>query len=165
MKIANRQNGFTLIEIIVSLAIIGIIAAVFLNIFGSGVTNIFNMGKKSQANVLAQSLVDRIYESSMTIDAKTLADFAAVRAAVETKTNTVLTAEVGAGGFEEVTSVNFNNAYINGTSKNVRYCIISSSNTLVAGNTYPLIKLRLYYDKGKSSVTLNIPIIKQAGKS
>lgn len=52
----------TLVEIIVAIAILGIMSAAFLTIFVSGYSIIFRMGKKTQAmNDKAQTYMDQIY--------------------------------------------------------------------------------------------------------
>lgn len=54
----KRQNGFSLIEIIVSMAIIGIISITFLTIFTSGFSNIFAAGNKSEALLNSQAVIE-----------------------------------------------------------------------------------------------------------
>ncbi len=63
------QSGLTLIEIIVALAIMGILALSFLNVFSSGVVTIFNMGHKTRALAEAQGYIDAIYRSGEVTDA------------------------------------------------------------------------------------------------
>ena len=61
----NNKSGFTLIEIIISLAILGIMAVSFLTIFSSGFSTIFTMGRKTQAmNNQAQMYMDQIYNGT-----------------------------------------------------------------------------------------------------
>ena len=64
MKSKKKNNkGMTLVEVIVAIAILGIMAAAFLTIFVSGYSIIFTMGKKTQAmNDKAQTYMDRIYD-------------------------------------------------------------------------------------------------------
>ena len=61
-KLKNNQ-GMTLLEVIIAVAILGIIAAVFLNSFSTGFINIFNMGNRTKAMLQAQTILDRIHES------------------------------------------------------------------------------------------------------
>jgi prepilin-type N-terminal cleavage/methylation domain-containing protein len=54
----NRQMGFTLIEVILSIAILGIISIAFLTMFTSGIVGISNSGKKSVSHYTAQSQIE-----------------------------------------------------------------------------------------------------------
>lgn len=49
-----NKKGFTLIEVIVSLAVIGIIAVAMLTIFNTGLINIVSAGERSSATNLAE---------------------------------------------------------------------------------------------------------------
>ena len=61
-SVFKSREGFTLIEVLVSLAIIGLIATVFLPIFSGGLANIFDMGRSTQTmNHEAQMYMDQIY--------------------------------------------------------------------------------------------------------
>jgi len=68
----NNKRGFTLIEVILSLAILGIIAIPILTVFTNGFSTIFAMGRKTQAmNNQAQKYMDQIYngEAVSTVEA------------------------------------------------------------------------------------------------
>jgi prepilin-type N-terminal cleavage/methylation domain-containing protein len=54
----NKRKGFTLVEIIVSLAIIGIISVAFLSMFAFGTNNIIMSGKNSSSNFNAQAILE-----------------------------------------------------------------------------------------------------------
>lgn len=54
----TNNKGMTLVEIIVSLAIIAIIFIVFLNVFGSSMVGIINAGNKSRAGFMAQDTLE-----------------------------------------------------------------------------------------------------------
>lgn len=58
MRLRNYKKGLTLIEVVVSIAILGLIAASFLGMFSNGYITIFTMGNKSRALAKAQSVVD-----------------------------------------------------------------------------------------------------------
>lgn len=55
---SNSQKGFTLIEVILSIALLGIISIAALTIFTSGLVSISNSGKKSISNYTAQSQIE-----------------------------------------------------------------------------------------------------------
>lgn len=58
----NRKNkGFSLIEVIIAMAILGIILIAFLSTFSFGFIQIYSMGHKSQAVAEAQRIMDEIY--------------------------------------------------------------------------------------------------------
>ncbi|MBU3153368.1 prepilin-type N-terminal cleavage/methylation domain-containing protein [Clostridium estertheticum] len=54
----KNEKGFTLIEIIISIAILGIISIAFLSVFTSGIVGISNSGKKSIAHYTAQDQIE-----------------------------------------------------------------------------------------------------------
>lgn len=62
MRQIKNHSGLTLVEIIVALAILGIMAVSFLTMFSSGYSTIFAMGRKTQAmNEKAQYYMDSLY--------------------------------------------------------------------------------------------------------
>ncbi len=64
----KRNQGFTLIEIIIAIAILGLLVGVFLNSFTSGYINIYNMGSKTKAMYHAQTILDKINDSGSPTD-------------------------------------------------------------------------------------------------
>lgn len=52
------NKGLTLIEVIISVAILGILALAFLNIFSNNATNIFSAGDKTENIYEAQKKID-----------------------------------------------------------------------------------------------------------
>lgn len=58
MKILHDKRGMTLIEIIVALAILGIISVTFLTMFGNGYSTVFKSGHRTHANMELQSITD-----------------------------------------------------------------------------------------------------------
>lgn len=62
----SNEKGFTLIEIIISLAILGMIVISFTTAFTSSFSGIFSSGKKSQALHEAQTKIDRKINSVTT---------------------------------------------------------------------------------------------------
>lgn len=65
----KNKKGLTLVEVVVAMAIIGIIAMSFLTAYGSGVTNIFNMGHRTRAIAEARSITDVIASNKDASDA------------------------------------------------------------------------------------------------
>ena len=59
----ENNKGFTLIEIILAIAILGIIIVSFMSIFSSGIKNIFSAGKKDEAISLAANKLEKLYHS------------------------------------------------------------------------------------------------------
>lgn len=58
MKILYDKKGMTLIEIIVALAILGIISIAFITMFGNSYSTIFKSGHRTNANMKLQSVAD-----------------------------------------------------------------------------------------------------------
>src|SRR6056297_1479667 len=59
-RIIKNNKGVTLLEIIISLAILGIIFTVLINAFSFGTINIFYSGQKSEELMNLQSIVDDV---------------------------------------------------------------------------------------------------------
>ncbi|MCB2295208.1 prepilin-type N-terminal cleavage/methylation domain-containing protein [Clostridium algoriphilum] len=54
----QNEKGFTLIELIISIAILAIVTTAFLTMFTSGIVGISNSGKKSFDHYTAQSQIE-----------------------------------------------------------------------------------------------------------
>ncbi|MBZ9688550.1 type II secretion system GspH family protein [Clostridium estertheticum] len=57
-KYLKNKKGFTLIEVILSIALLGIISIAFLTMFTSGIVGITNSGKKSVSHYTAQNQIE-----------------------------------------------------------------------------------------------------------
>lgn len=66
MEISYKNKGMTLIEVIVALAIFGIISVSFLTLFSQGYVGIFKSGFRTNTTMKLQSMVD--YLNSQTIN-------------------------------------------------------------------------------------------------
>jgi len=75
MNMLRQKKGLTLIEIIIALAILGIIMVAFLSGFGSGFASIFTMGNKTKAVAEAQTIVDFIYNEGTINDSQLMSTF------------------------------------------------------------------------------------------
>lgn len=63
-----RKSGFTLVEVILALAIIGIISVAIIHALTGGVTNVFVMGSRTKALSEARTIVDQITSQKDTSD-------------------------------------------------------------------------------------------------
>ncbi|NDL68235.1 prepilin-type N-terminal cleavage/methylation domain-containing protein [Anaerotalea alkaliphila] len=63
MRFIKSESGLTLVEVIISVAIIGIIAVSFLNMFSFSFDSIYSMGRKTEATRIAQGYMDLYYEN------------------------------------------------------------------------------------------------------
>lgn len=57
----REQKGFTLLEIVVSIAVIGILATVFFSLFSFGFVGISSVGSKDNAIAQASKLLEQLY--------------------------------------------------------------------------------------------------------
>ena len=55
----NKRKGLSLIELVVSVAILGVVAIAILQLFGSGFVNIVGAGNHSKAQYLAQDVIEQ----------------------------------------------------------------------------------------------------------
>ena len=65
----NVKNGFTLIELIVAVAILAIVSIGFLTMFTSGFSIISRSGRQTKANYNAQELIEKSINDDSTTDA------------------------------------------------------------------------------------------------
>lgn len=70
-----NNKGTTLIEIIVAMAIFGIISITFLNIFAGGYTSIFRAGLRTKAISELQLIIDNLNTDKYSDDAEIIAYF------------------------------------------------------------------------------------------
>ena len=61
MKHFQNNKGLTLIEIIISVAILGIIVISFITMFSQGMDSIFTVGNKTVATRIAQEHIDEYF--------------------------------------------------------------------------------------------------------
>lgn len=64
-ELINDSDGFTIIEVIVSMAILGLVAISLLTLFTNGYSTIFSMGRKTEASNEAQAFIEAIYEEGL----------------------------------------------------------------------------------------------------
>lgn len=145
-KLKNPQ-GMTIVEIIIALAIFGILMVSLIPMFSSSFSNLIFMGNHSRANIEAQQIMDRIYEEAR------FTDLAGLEADVEA----VLTDIVGAGSYENCTgdTAAYNAAY---NSIRVRF-MVSEDSSMLIDSTTPTVTLKLFYQEGRGFVTLTSPIV------
>lgn len=131
LKNSKNMNGMTLIEIIIAMALLGIILISFLNLFGAGFTSIFEMGQKSDAASDIQSIMEIIYRDGNTDHLDYLVTLSQV-----------------------VEVVNYNDLFNQYTSgPEIRFHV--GSITLLSGATVEQVTLVKFYQKGKRHVTLS----------
>jgi len=65
-KSTSLQKGFTLIEVLIAVAIVSIMAAAFLPMLSNNVSNIFKPGYREQALYQAQTELDNFSSSTNT---------------------------------------------------------------------------------------------------
>ena len=81
LKSGNCKNGLTLIELIISMAIISIIAVAFFGVFGGGLKSIYDAGHRSKAQHSARQVVENILASGVApspLPANTFVDFTVI---------------------------------------------------------------------------------------
>ena len=130
---AVKTRGMTLIEIVVSLAILSIIVLGFFLIFTTSFAHIYRMGTKTSAMSYAQEVVDNIYISRNTSD---------------TYIQSIDSSEPFLK-LDNCSAIN-NHAY-NGINR-VVYCI--GSETLV-DSAMKKVTVKVFYKNGSESVVLS----------
>ena len=72
-KLIKTSKGFTLVEVIVSMAILVLIATVFVPLFGYSFTNIFSYGERDTAMSVASDIMEELY-AEQPLQAGSIAD-------------------------------------------------------------------------------------------
>ncbi len=124
-----NKKGLTLIEIIIALAIIGIIVTVFFSSFSAGFTTIIANGSKTKAMEEAQTIIDKIYQAGTPTAAYI---------------QSISSGAVSKADYTELTS-----AYSSGD--HMRFWI---SNKTIDGNSFNMVTLLIFYQNGRGYVTL-----------
>jgi prepilin-type N-terminal cleavage/methylation domain-containing protein len=81
MKLLKSKQGLTLVEIIISIAILGIIAVAFLGMFTVGFKGIMSAGRNSQAGYIGQRAMENkivgidVTETNVTTSSEPVVDF------------------------------------------------------------------------------------------
>jgi prepilin-type N-terminal cleavage/methylation domain-containing protein len=76
MKRLYNKKGMTLIEIIVALAILGMVSVIFLTMFGNSYSTIFKSGHRTVANMELQSIADELnLNSNIFVDDDDITDY------------------------------------------------------------------------------------------
>ncbi len=63
MRRALQNDGFTLIEVLVAMVILGIMIVAFMNVFGTAFTNIFLSGQRDHAFAQASEVLEVVYDA------------------------------------------------------------------------------------------------------
>jgi len=70
-----KNKGFTLVEVIVSMAILALIATAFVPLFGFSFTNIFSYGERDKAMSVASDIMEELYATQPFSEESKIADF------------------------------------------------------------------------------------------
>lgn len=143
----KSNSGLTLLEIVVSLAILSIILVAFLSLFSNSFITIITMGNKSRATVEAQEIVDRIYAE---------ANFTNKTELIQIATDIIDEIEPQ---YEDYTTkiANFDEPNTNG--KRVRFYVSDPQALLIQSNVYS-VTVRVYYFNFQRHVTISTPIVR-----
>lgn len=146
MKLMRNQRGMTLIELIIAIAILGIISVTFLNMFGSGYTHIFRAGNRTKTIAELQAIIDKSHTQEF-VDA----------AAIETYFNGNPDGRI----FNKVANIGDIDTKIAG--KDVNYhigaleTIVNSGTNVVDGYQ---VTIALFFNNGKDAVKVTTFVIK-----
>jgi prepilin-type N-terminal cleavage/methylation domain-containing protein len=143
----NSTQGLTLLEIIVSLAILSIVLVAFLSLFSNGFITIISMGNKSRASIEAQEIIDRIYaEVNFTTQTELRQGISAIINQVEP------------GSYDDYTDKISDFDEPNNSNKKIRF-YVSNPQAMLIKNAY-VVTLRVYYHNYTRNVTISSPIVR-----
>lgn len=148
MNNLNNKKGFTLIELIMSLAVLMIILVAFISMFTNGFITVITMGNKSKAAMEGQEIIDRVYvESDITNEGS-----------LQNSIATILDEEGLSGQYVDYTDniANFNET--NNTNDKIRFYV--SEEDLMNTNDVFIINLKIYYQDFTKEVNISSPIVR-----
>jgi prepilin-type N-terminal cleavage/methylation domain-containing protein len=144
----NNHNGFTLIEILIAMAILLIIVVAFLSVFTNSFIAIASMGDKSRASADAQKIIDRVYGEG------DLSGASELRASISS-----IVQEIEPNNFEDYTDKIGLFDEENSNGKKIRFYITSTEDLIIKNNVF-ILTLRVYYQNNKKHVTISSPLIR-----
>ena len=147
------RRGLTLLEIILSLALLGIIVVAFLGVFTSGFVTIVTMGNKSRAAVEAQTILDRVYSEAV-FDHTEVSGKEDLRAYVA-----LILDEIAPSKYEDYTDKPLLFQEANESAIRVRF-LVSPPVALLAYNSVYAVSVQVYYQNYSRSVILSSPIVR-----
>lgn len=138
MRYLYKKKGVTLVELIISIAILGIIVTAFLGMFGFGYNNITSAGIRTKAINKTQTIVELTYAKKF-FNPSEIRDF------------------MNGQGYNNI--ANISNLYTQSGGNQVNYFVNDTIKTLNGTNCY-IITVVVFYDKGtkNANVTTAIPI-------
>jgi prepilin-type N-terminal cleavage/methylation domain-containing protein len=138
MKNSYNKKGFTLVELIISIAILGIISTAFLSMFGFGYSNITEAGIRTKAINKTQNIIESAY-------AKKFYNPSEIRAFMS------------GHGYNNIT--NISNLYIQSGGNETNY-FVKDTITALNGTDCYIITVVVFYKNGTKNidVTTAIPI-------
>lgn len=148
MNILNNKKGFTLIELIISLAVLMIILVAFISMFTNGFITVITMGNKSKATMEGQEIIDRVYVESDITNEDSL----------QNSISTILDEEGLSGQYVDYTDniTNFNEP--NNTNDKMRFYV--SKEDLMNTNDVFIINLKIYYQDFTKEINISSPIVR-----
>lgn len=60
-RLQQREKGFTMVEVLISMAIISLLAMSFIPLFSSSLVNIFSYGERERAMTAASDIMEHLY--------------------------------------------------------------------------------------------------------
>lgn len=146
-KLRNRK-GLTLVEIIISMAILGIVTVSFLTMYTSAITTVFFMGDNNKTVVDSQAVIDRLYQGldrSMLNDSNELSDQI-----------DLLIPEIS-GQYEVLTGNKDTDFYTyDSNAESIRFHL--SEEELVSGETVNVLTMLVFYRNGSRFVETISPL-------
>lgn len=141
MKHIKSYKGFTLLEVVISIAIFSVIMVALINAFSSGMMNIYASGNKTKAVEKAQSYIDSVWEASVNGSIKAVT--------LDNDMKNVL----GSGNYCSDTS----KLYLS-EGKDMKFHYIANEN--IDGKNYVKVTVVVFYQNHKrnTSITSIIPV-------
>ncbi len=133
----KKKSGFTLVEIIVAVAILGLLVSMFLSAFYSGATGVLFSGQKSRELMSLQSVMDELNQKSFND-----------RGEIDTYLGTTK-------GFHSVADLNQVSVQVSGEQVNY-YLSAEETKAGVKGYSVTIVQ---FIDSGKRSAKLSTFII------
>ena len=147
MKKYKNENGFTLIEVIVTIALVAILGTILFLLFTNSFSSILFSGQKDEAITEASNILDALYSVQPIESNNNISD---IESAIDSHLSTLLSSEV----YSRLSSVDCSNLKVSANSNVIRYCIDNQNEDGTLMTDGFNIEVIVFYLNGNKHVSL-----------
>ncbi|MFW6025242.1 MAG: type II secretion system protein [Candidatus Woesearchaeota archaeon] len=147
MKKIKNKNGFTLIEVIVTIALVAILGTILFLLFTNSFSSILFSGQKVEAITKASNILDAVYSLQPIEADNNISD-------IESEVNNHLDSLLNSDVYSRLSAVDCNNLKDSANSNEIRFCIDNKNedgSLMIDGFN---IEVVVFYLNGNKNVSL-----------